>query len=448
MRFIYFFFFFAFGIYASAFNISVNVEKALGAMQSGDIQNSVQQLNRSAMMNDVIAQFYMGQCYEYGIGVEANPQMAFNMYRRAAERGLPQAMLSLIRCYETGIGVPSNKLRAQELQARYDKKHTQIYIPDFVEIYNKAASEDYYTVAENVNPTNEVEKWTEKPSQQPRISKNTTPPDYASNIQKQPIEKPDVDIDIPRIGKENENIFALVIANEEYQDVAQVPNAINDGEIFAEYCEKTLGLPSQNIHLIKNATLNNIRRELNLAKEIAEAYDGNISFIIYYAGHGIPDEKTRNAYLIPIDGFVADLSTCISMNDFYETLGNMASAKTIVFLDACFSGSLRGDGMLASARGVAIKPKTGTVSGNTVVISATQGDETAYPYNEKKHGLFTYYILKKLKESQGDVSLGELADYIKDNVMKKSLIVNGKRQTPSVNFSQNIIDSWQAWKIN
>ena len=56
--------------------------------------------------------------------------------------------------------------------------------------------------------------------------------------------------------------------------------------------------------------------------------------------------------------------------------------------------------MLASARGVAIKAKQNHPQGNMVVLSAAQGDETAHPYTEKGHGLFTYYLLKKLKETQ------------------------------------------------
>jgi hypothetical protein len=35
--------------------------------------------------------------------------------------------------------------------------------------------------------------------------------------------------------------------------------------------------------------------------------------------------------------------------------------------------------------------------GNMVVFSAAQGDETAYPNNDEKHGMFTYFLLKKLQ---------------------------------------------------
>ena len=86
-----------------------------------------------------------------------------------------------------------------------------------------------------------------------------------------------------------------------------------------------------------------------------------------------------------------------------------APAESVtVFLDACFSGTKRESGMLASARGVAIKVRDEVPQGKLVVFTAAQGDETAYQYAEKGHGMFTYFLLKKLQESKGDVTLGEL----------------------------------------
>ena len=48
--------------------------------------------------------------------------------------------------------------------------------------------------------------------------------------------KADVDIDIPVNAETNTRTFVYVIANEKYKDVADVPNAANDGKVFAEYC--------------------------------------------------------------------------------------------------------------------------------------------------------------------------------------------------------------------
>ena len=125
----------------------------------------------------------------------------------------------------------------------------------------------------------------------------------------------------------------------------------------------------------------------------------------------------------------------------------MNAAHVTVFIDACFSGSQRGEGMLASARGVVITPRKETPAGNMVVFSAAQGDETAYPYKEKGHGLFTYYLLKKLRDTKGDCTLQELGDYIQTNVKRQSIVVNRKSQTPSVSASQQLATSWTTMKL-
>ena len=83
---------------------------------------------------------------------------------------------------------------------------------------------------------------------------------------------------------------------------------------------------------------------------------------------------------------------------FYQLFFQMNLKAVFVLLDACFSGTNRDGRMLASARGVAIKAKQNTPKGKMIVLSAAQGDETAHSYNEKGHGLFTYYLLKKLME--------------------------------------------------
>lgn len=256
----------------------------------------------------------------------------------------------------------------------------------------------------------------------------------------------DVDENIPISKIRNNNAFVLVIANENYQRVASVPFALNDGTIFREYCLKTLGVPEKHVHYVANATYNQIREEVNWLKNITETFD-DAQIILYYAGHGIPDEASKTAYLLPVDGSGIDVTTGYKLDNLYTALGQMPASQIIVFMDACFSGSKREDGMLASARGVALKTKSGTPQGNMVVFSAAQGDETAYPNREKQHGLFTYYLLKKLQETQGNIQLKDLGDYITTNVKQQSVLLNSKLQTPCVIPSASLSTDWQTWTL-
>ncbi|MGN0211433.1 MAG: hypothetical protein ACI4AN_00630, partial [Muribaculaceae bacterium] len=87
------------------------------------------------------------------------------------------------------------------------------------------------------------------------------------------------------------------------------------------------------------------------------------------------------------------------------------------------------------------------LQGNMVVFSAASGNETAFPYAEKGHGLFTYYLLSKIRESAGDVSLGELGEYITSRVYQESIVANRKSQTPTVNVSDRLSANWKELRL-
>ena len=259
--------------------------------------------------------------------------------------------------------------------------------------------------------------------------------------------KSEVDINIPATNVKNDKTFAVIIANENYRRESQVIFAKNDGETLKKYCTQTLGLPEKNIHFVADATLNDIRGEIDWISQVASAYNGEASIIFYYAGHGIPDENSKTAYLLPIDGYGSNVKTGYKLDDLYQTLGNMPAKNITVLMDACFSGAQRSGEILASARGVAIKVEQGAPVGNMVVFSAAQGDETAYPYKEKEHGMFTYFLLKKLQETKGEVTLGELGDYITTNVKRESIVSNNKSQTPTVTPAATMGDKWKGLKL-
>lgn len=151
----------------------------------------------------------------------------------------------------------------------------------------------------------------------------------------------DVDANIPETNASNLNTFVVIIANEDYQSVASVPFALNDGRVLAKYCQRTLGVPAANIKLYENATLNNMRLALAWLKNVCEKYEGEASVIFYYAGHGIPDPSDQSAYLLPVDGDGRYVTTGYKVDELYQKLGAMPAKSTTVLLDACFSGANR-----------------------------------------------------------------------------------------------------------
>jgi hypothetical protein len=258
----------------------------------------------------------------------------------------------------------------------------------------------------------------------------------------------DVDINIPRNNTINENTFAVVIGNENYNKEIKVDFAINDARIVKQYLEKTMGIPSKNIQLVENATYGQILDVLKWLTDITKVYQGEANIIFYYAGHGVPDEQTKSAYLLPVDGNSQNTLSAIKLDEIYGQLSAHPTQSTVVFLDACFSGSARSDSqMLAKGRGVKIKPKSEALTGNLVVFSATTGDETALPYSEKQHGMFTYYLLKKMQETRGNIQMEELTNYVQKQVAQQSLVINKKPQNPQVQYSLEFSEDWKKVKL-
>ncbi len=252
----------------------------------------------------------------------------------------------------------------------------------------------------------------------------------------------DVDKDIPLSNMKSENTFVLIIANENYEFVDDVEFALNDGNTFKEYCIKTLGVPEKQVWLYENASYGIINSGVSKMIQAMNLFD-NTNAIIYYCGHGIPDEKTGDAYIIPTDGNGKDMATCYSLNTLYNTFSQTNALNVTYFMDACFTGAKKDGSMIVAARGVAREPKKETLSGNTIVFSATSADETAMTFKEKQHGLFTYYLLKKLQETKGNVTYEELYNYILDKVKRESFLTNDKLQTPMVATSPSMQDNWK-----
>jgi hypothetical protein len=263
----------------------------------------------------------------------------------------------------------------------------------------------------------------------------------------------DIDTAIPVTGIANELRFALIIGNEDYNSYQEgleaemnVDFAVHDAEIFKEYAKNILGTPESNIIFLKNAKYLEMNKAINKLNSLMKNTKGQGEFFVYYAGHGFPDEITKEPYLIPVDVSGGDLEFGIKLNDFYKKLSEFPSKRVTVFLDACFSGGGREMGLLA-ARGVKVKPKDNVVNGNLIVFSASTGDQSSLPYKDKGHGIFTYYLLQKMKETKGDILYVDLAEYLNTTVGIRSVILNNKEQNPQVNISPDVQNKWKGWNL-
>lgn len=396
-------------------------EMGLGVTK--DYHEAVLWYRKSADQGLCVAQCNLGFMYEKGLGVPQDYKAALKWYQEAAEQGDYRAMNNIGVLYENGNGVSQNYQTAKDwYQKSFNKNPKYTIAKNNLTRIKKA-------IAQQANNSNNNVKNVEKTSQ----TQTKPQPKVESLIKPRPKVEPQV-----------ENTFVVIFSNENYKYEQPVPYAIRDGEEFKNCCEAILGIPPEHIHYNKDLTLNEMRMELNWLEETMLAYNGKARAIVYYSGHGMPSEDGKKSFLLPIDGNSKIPFSGYSTEDIYKQLEKMPSAGTLVLLDACFSGARRDGQMLSASRGVAIKVNDTRVSGNVVVFSAAKGDETAYPLEKEKQGLFTYYLLKSLKEKNGTIPLGQLCDEVTQEVKKISIVENRKSQTPTVTASKKASD-WRDW---
>lgn len=264
--------------------------------------------------------------------------------------------------------------------------------------------------------------------------------------------KSDIERNIPNIGKSYPNRYALIIGNEEYtkfqrglQTESNVSFARNDARVVKEYFERALGVPSSNIDMRLDATAGEMAQAIDRLKRIIKNTNGQAEILVYYAGHGLPAEN-KEPYLIPVDVTGANVTTGIKLEDLYSALTEFPSKRVTVILDACFSGGARGESLIAM-RGVKITPNQHRIKGNLFVFAASSGDQESLPYQQQAHGIFTYYFLKKLQQTQGLLTYSDMARYLREEVSLQSVLINNKEQNPRVLYSDDIEMQWMNWKF-
>lgn len=242
------------------------------------------------------------------------------------------------------------------------------------------------------------------------------------------------------------NAYAVVIGIELYrQQLPRADFAANDAKVMGEYLTKMMGYPEENVVV----RLNDKAAKTDLEKYFEEWLQGKVrsgdSVFVYFSGHGAPNVKSGEPYLVPYDGDPAFVeSTTYPLKRLYAALDKLPAKEVVVMLDSCFSGA---GGRSVIARGM--RPmglsieNPALASGKTLVLTASSGSQVSSTFQEKGHGLLTYFFLKGLKgdgdlNKDGTIELSELYEYVRPNVERIARNQYNNEQTPQLLASPDI----------
>jgi uncharacterized caspase-like protein len=218
--------------------------------------------------------------------------------------------------------------------------------------------------------------------------------------------------------------YAVVIGIERYrQNLPSVEFASHDASIMREYLTKTLGYPDENVVMLLNEQAAKSDLEKYIERWLPNRVDKDSSVLLYYSGHGAPNPTTQEGFLVPYDGDPTFLEiTGYSLKRLYEQMGKLPAREVLVVLDSCFSGSGGRSVIAKGARPLVVSIENPLLTGDKVVVlTASSASQISSTYDQKNHGLFTYFFLKGLQRAadekkNGRIDLSELYDYVKPQV--------------------------------
>jgi len=246
----------------------------------------------------------------------------------------------------------------------------------------------------------------------------------------------DVDVDVPKGRMPQQNGVALVIGIEKYQHISDALYADRDAIAFRQYLIDLFGFKKENIVLLTNeeATLANIKKGL---RQLSDWSEPTSDVIVYYAGHGLPTPDGKQQFLIPYDGDQNYLDdTGYALSAFYKRLSQLKPKSVTMFMDACFSGADREDNSIVDARPIFQVIEGPGAYKNLEVFASSTGSQLSASFPDKRHGMFTYYLLKGLRgeadlDKDGAIKLTEMEKFVQENVSRKAKR-KGKDQTPTL----------------
>jgi hypothetical protein len=224
-------------------------------------------------------------------------------------------------------------------------------------------------------------------------------------------------------GRGHPDDFAVVVGVEKYaQDLPAAEFADEDAKAFRAHL-LALGVPARHIVYLSDERAGRSELVKNIERWLPKNVKSDSRVYFYFSGHGAPDPSTGDAYLLPFSGDPADLSdTAYPLSRLYANLGKLKARHVIVALDSCFSGAGGRSVIASGTRPLVNRVKEGVIpqNGKLIVLTASKSDQTSGVLKDKKHGTFTYYLLKGLNgkalDSKKHVTIDSLYSYLAPKV--------------------------------
>lgn len=243
-------------------------------------------------------------------------------------------------------------------------------------------------------------------------------------------------------------LYGVFIGVNEYEDsrIRPLSYARRDAETFFSSITKSISKDERECWLLVNEKATRHGVFFQIGEVVSAKATEDDMVLLYFSGHGSPEKSDANKvskYLILYDTesdkiFTTGLDLEI---DLVRLLHRIRSDTIIVIIDSCFSGrsggrTFEGPYLKKSREDYRMGPKLSQLDlgESRVIISACDDEQVAYENSDLQHGVFTYFLLKTLSESDShddkfSISINSLYERVAMGVHQYT---NG-RQSPVIN---------------
>lgn len=140
-------------------------------------------------------------------------------------------------------------------------------------------------------------------------------------------------------GLKQRQYHALILGVNDYNDesMPDLDNPVKDGQRLISILNNLYSFQKEDITFLKNPTRSEI---LDAMQRLGDELDSQDNVLIFYAGHGIWDEKLGQGYWLPSDASRDSKSNWISNSTIRDYIKSIKTQHTLLISDACFSGGL------------------------------------------------------------------------------------------------------------
>ena len=217
--------------------------------------------------------------------------------------------------------------------------------------------------------------------------------------------------------------YALVIGNNNYENLDNLTTAVQDAKKIAEILKKKY---KYKVKLLTNADHVTMLKALSDYKKKLGKYD---NLMVYYAGHGLIDENSKEGYWIPTDASKTDKSSWIPNKAISDFMAQMKAKHVMIVADSCYSGTLSGSSITPLPEQVDNEDIlfTSRVKARTVLTSG--GLQPILDSGGNGHSIFASAFLDILNENDGVMEGYRLYRAMSQQVRLRSSLA-GLKQVP------------------